>query len=435
MAGLEIKIGADSSELNAEISAAESKIKRLGALKVERVKLGLDVKELNSDITQAKAQLASLNKSVHTTGQSFNAMTPKVANGGNALMQFSRIAQDAPYGIIGIGNNLTATAEAFAHLKNQTGTTGGALKALAGSLMGSGGILLGVSLVTTAFTLFAQSGLTVGDLVDKLTGNNKQYAKSLTEVKDGTNATIAAAGGEIASLRSLAAAAQNTALSQRDRLNAVNELQSKYPAYFSNMTKEQIMNGSLVGTINQVTQALLAKARASFFTDKIIKNDEKLYNAQDAINNLNRELGKIQDDLLEKRKRYAGYSQNADNQTGAFLVKYKSQIEDLESKENALLDAKNAQLGIQSTAIKNNKIIQGQLDSQVALSLKLGEKAPAKSTGSTFVGSTPQVSPLQNNLDPSGLVDLNSYGWNKLYMNAYLLKNMVLIYKEFAFIL
>lgn len=164
MAGLEIKIGADSSELQAEISAAEAKIKRLGALKVERVKLGLDVKELNSDINQAKQQLSGLKKSVATTGQSFNTMTPQVANGGNALMQFSRIAQDAPYGIIGIGNNLTATAEAFSYLKNQTGSTGGALKALASSLMGSGGILLGISLVTTAFTLFAQSGLSIAML-------------------------------------------------------------------------------------------------------------------------------------------------------------------------------------------------------------------------------------------------------------------------------
>ena len=129
MAGLEVKIGADSSELQAEISAAEAKIKRLGALKVERVKLGLDVKELNADINQAKIQLASLNKAVTSTGQSFSAMTPKVANGGNTLMQFSRIAQDAPFGIIGIGNNLTATAESFSYLKQQTGSTGGALKA------------------------------------------------------------------------------------------------------------------------------------------------------------------------------------------------------------------------------------------------------------------------------------------------------------------
>lgn len=184
MANLQIEIGADSSELNSEISAAEAKIKRLGKLKVERVKLGLDVKELNSDINQAKVQLSSLNKSVQSTGQSFNAMTPKVANGGNALMQFSRIAQDAPYGIIGIGNNITATVEAFGHLKNSTGSAGGALKSMASSLLGTGGILLAVSLVTTALTYMSQNGITVSDVFKKLTGDFDGYADALKKVNE-----------------------------------------------------------------------------------------------------------------------------------------------------------------------------------------------------------------------------------------------------------
>lgn len=184
MANLEIQIGADSSELNSEIVAAEAKIKRLGKLKVERVKLGLDVKELNSDINQAKAQLTSLNKSVQSTSQSFNAMTPKVANGGNALMQFSRIAQDAPYGIIGIGNNITATAEAFGHLSKSSGGTGNALKAVASSLLGTGGILLAVSLVTTALTYMSQNGITVSDVFKKITGDFDGYSDALKKVNE-----------------------------------------------------------------------------------------------------------------------------------------------------------------------------------------------------------------------------------------------------------
>lgn len=404
MAKLEVQIGADSSELNAEISAAESKIARLKKEKAIQVKLGLDTSSLNKSITDAKTQLASLKKSVDNTSQSFAGMKPQVANGGNALMQFSRIAQDAPYGIIGIGNNITATAEAFTHLSKTSGGAGNALKAVASSLMGTGGILLAVSLVTTGLTLLSQSGLTMGDVFDKLTGNNKEYAKSLTEVKEGTNSAVAAAGGEIASLRALASVAQNVSLSQRERLDAVKQLQSQYPGYFSNMSKEKIMNGDLVGVINEVTKALLAKARAAFFTDKIIKNDEKLYNAQDAINNLNLELGRIQDDLLEKRKRYAAYSQNADNQTGAFLAKYKSQIEDLESKEMAILEAKNGQLLIQGKVIRGNKVIQEQLNSQIGLSMKLNESSSGK-VKTPATGVTPKVAGLDTAITSQGLAE------------------------------
>ena len=152
MAGLEIQIGADSSDLQKKIKEAELALKELSQVKLERIKLGLDTKEINGNIASVKKSLNELKTVSKDTGSAIGGMAPKVANGGNALMQFSRIAQDAPYGIIGIGNNLTATVEAFGHLKNSTGSTGSALKAMAGSIVGSGGILLAVSLVTTAFT-------------------------------------------------------------------------------------------------------------------------------------------------------------------------------------------------------------------------------------------------------------------------------------------
>lgn len=290
MAGLEIKIGADSSELQAEISAAEAKIKRLSALKVERVKLGLDVKELNSDINQAKQQLSGLKKSVATTGQSFNAMTPQVANGGNALMQFSRIAQDAPYGIIGIGNNLTATAEAFGHLKQQTGSTGGALKALAGSIMGTGGILLAISLVTTAFTYMAQNGLTVGDVYDKLTGKFNESKKALTDL--GVEAAKTS-GTEISSLRSLVSVAQDDTKSRQDRLLAVKNLQDMYPAYFGNLSTETIMNGDLTGVVSKLTGALKERARASALSSKAGELASKELEIQEKLRDTYQEVFKL----------------------------------------------------------------------------------------------------------------------------------------------
>jgi len=186
MAGgkLTVEIGADITDFEKKIKEVEFDIKELSKVKLDRLKLGLDTTEINSQIKDAKANLNSLKSTVKDTGQSFASAAPKVANAGNTLTQFSRIAQDAPFGIIGIGNNLTATAEAFASLKNQTGSTGGALKALGSSIMGTGGILLGVSLLTTGFTYLAQSGLTIGDVFNKLTGNTNAYSDALKKVND-----------------------------------------------------------------------------------------------------------------------------------------------------------------------------------------------------------------------------------------------------------
>jgi len=186
MAGgkLSVEIGADITDFEKKIKEVEFDIKELSKIKLDRLKVGLDTTEINNQIKDAKASLNSLKTAVKDTGQTFASASPKVANAGNTLTQFSRIAQDAPYGIIGIGNNITATAESFSYLKAQTGSTGGALKALASSIAGPGGILLGVSLLTTGLTLMAQSGLTVGDVIDKITGNTNAYSDALKKVND-----------------------------------------------------------------------------------------------------------------------------------------------------------------------------------------------------------------------------------------------------------
>lgn len=181
MAGgkLTVEIGADITDFEKKIKEVEFDIKELSKVKLDRLKLGLDTSEINAQIKDAKNNLTQLKTAVKDTGQSFASATPKVVNAGNTLTQFSRIAQDAPYGIIGIGNNITATAESFSYLKAQTGSTGGALKALASSITGTGGILLGVSLLTTGLTYLAQNGLTIGDVFNKLTGNTNAYSEAL----------------------------------------------------------------------------------------------------------------------------------------------------------------------------------------------------------------------------------------------------------------
>lgn len=280
---LEVGIGADITDFQKKVKEVESDIRDLSKIKLDQLKLGLDTKEINAQIKDAKNSLATLKDSFGKTGAVIGGQFTKgTANGSNALMQFSRIAQDAPYGIIGIGNNLTATAEAFSNLKNQTGTTGGAFKALASSLMGSGGILLGISLLTTGFTLLSQSGLSVGDVIDKLTGNFDANRKELQDM----NAEVAKnSQAQISSLNALVSTAKNVRISDEERLIAVKKLQSEYPAYFGNLSTEEILNGNVATAVKKVTQAIIAKAKAAASVDKIVKLAEEEEKIQSNIKN------------------------------------------------------------------------------------------------------------------------------------------------------
>jgi hypothetical protein len=184
MAKLEVEIGADNSEFKNKIKEVEFDIKQLSKVKLDQIKLGLDTKLIDSQIKDAKMSLKTLQTTLKDTGTSFTKLNKPVQNGGNTLMQFSRIAQDAPFGIMGIGNNITATAESFAHLSSSAGGTGNALKAVAASVTGVGGILLAVSLVTSALTYMSQNGITVSDVFNKLTGTFSEYGAALKKVNE-----------------------------------------------------------------------------------------------------------------------------------------------------------------------------------------------------------------------------------------------------------
>jgi len=283
MANLEIGIGADIKEWQKKFDEVESDIQQLANEKAIQIKLGLDTKEINSQIKDAKKYLNDLKQTAKDTGASFQKdLTPKVANGSNALMQFSRIAQDAPFGIMGIGNNITATAESFSYLVKETGSAKEAFKAVASSLLGTGGLLLAVSLVTSGLTYMSQKGLTVGDVFNKLSGNFDEARRAMQEL---SVETVKNSQAQISSLGAYVSVAKNINLSMSDRLLAVKKLQDEYPAYFGNLTQEQILNGNVANAVRGVTQALIAKAKATALTDRIVKLAEEEEKIQNNINN------------------------------------------------------------------------------------------------------------------------------------------------------
>lgn len=266
MANLEVQIGADNSEFNKKIAEVEKDIKELSQVKLDQIKLGLDTKEIDANIKDAKKSLNDLKSAMKDTGTAFQGAAPKVANAGHTLTQFSRIAQDAPFGIMGIGNNLTATAEAFSNLSKESGGAGNALKAVVGSLMGGGGILLAISLVTTALTVMSQKGLTVSDVFNKLTGNFDAFGQELKKVNQEAAKNAAE---QVASVGAYVSVAKDINLSMQERLIAVKKLQDEYPAFFGNLSKEQILNGNVANAVNEVVAALKAKARAQAYAGKL----------------------------------------------------------------------------------------------------------------------------------------------------------------------
>lgn len=393
MANLEVQIGADNSELNKKIKEAELNLKELSKIKLEQIKLGLDTKEITGNIKSVKQELTLLKTVAKDSGNAISGMAPKVANGSNALMQFSRIAQDAPYGIIGIGNNITATVESFGHLKNSTGSAGGALKAMASSLMGTGGILLGVSLLTTGLTLLSQSGMSVGDIIDKVTGNFNEFGEAIKKASDeGVKATA----GEVFGLKALVSAAQNKALSDKDRLIAVENLQKQYPAYFGNLSKEEIMTSNLTGVVKELTSALINRAIAEKLAGASAEIQLGIYQKNAQLvkqKNITSALElKLENDLAAAKK------SNSNSAAQLAIITAKG--------TNAINDSKEAENEFRNEILKGTKAIeqrQNVINQLTASSIKLQQSSGSGKAAKT-PNITPQVSGVESQLISVGLV-------------------------------
>ena len=104
-----------------------------------------------------EANVNQFTPAMNKAGQALTNLQKNSNSAQLALVNLGRVAQDAPYGFIGIANNLNPLLEGFQRLKAESGSTGGALKALGSSLMGAGGIGVALSLVTAAIS-FASIG-------------------------------------------------------------------------------------------------------------------------------------------------------------------------------------------------------------------------------------------------------------------------------------
>ena len=136
------------------------------------VEIGAKVEGLSAGVNTATGQLDKLGKAAQATAPQVQKLTQATQGYNSVGVDFARIVQDAPFGIIGIGNNITQLAGSFQNLKNTTGSTSAALKASFASIFSSGNALvLGISVLTTAFTILQQKGFF----------KSEEAAKSLNE--------------------------------------------------------------------------------------------------------------------------------------------------------------------------------------------------------------------------------------------------------------
>ena len=168
-----ISIDADVSTLEAELIKAQNELRQFQNTLKKTTDVGT-IKTLNENIANTSGKIAHLNDRLGQSGKS-------MGDASQSLINFSRIAQDAPYGIIGIANNLNPMVESFQRLAKTEGGTKKALQAMAAGLIGPAGIGVAIGVVSSLAVTFSKE---IKEFFKGPTGELEEFRKKLKDVAD-----------------------------------------------------------------------------------------------------------------------------------------------------------------------------------------------------------------------------------------------------------
>jgi hypothetical protein len=313
--------------------------------------------EVQAQVAQAQAALRQLQTSLKGTEQAAKGVStqmPKLGNSTNqatfALTNFSRVVQDAPFGIIGIANNIDPLLQSFTALKASTGSTGAALKALAGSLIGGGGLALAVSAVTSAFTFFALSQRGANKELNEAKSTTDGYVRNLTEQK--------------LELQSLVNIVKDAAQSEQTRTKALERLNQILPDSIGKLTQQNIVTAEGVNIIRQYVKAIEARATAELLVNRLAENNVKLFDNRRAT--LERVV-QLNEDIASAERRQQRFERVGNLEVAAEIQKEINSL--LKERESLQSEGRKTANDI----LKQNEGIRTEYERQLPLSIQLNK--------------------------------------------------------------
>ena len=249
------------------------------------IPIGAPLGQLDKDLKGAESKLKGFAAEASKTAGVLGGSTVKGANSAAFAMQnLGRVAQDAPFGFIGIQNNLNPLLESFQRLKQETGSSSSALKALGQSLIGPAGLGIALSVVSAGILFYQQYQQRANKEITDAKKVTDEYINSLNQVDQARLKGGQSAASELTTIKLLYDQYQNAALPLEKRKEAYKEIQKLYPAYFGNLKFETSATDKTKTAYDSLTQSILATARARAAADLITKNSTRqLENEQKVI--------------------------------------------------------------------------------------------------------------------------------------------------------
>lgn len=223
---------------------------------------------ITADNQQAVKNIQETVTATTNLGNSFKKLPNTSGQATQAIVNISRVAQDASYGFMGIANNLNPLLESFQRLQASSGSTGKALKAMGSVLMGPAGIGLAVGVVSSLFVSF-------GDEILNFITQTSAADVSLKKFNDTMSKSVGEAQAEIDKLVILNGIVTDNTKSTNERERALNQLKSTYKGNLELQALDITDGAKLTTVIDTISAALKRKATAQAFATIIAEEEAK----------------------------------------------------------------------------------------------------------------------------------------------------------------
>lgn len=294
-------------QLSAQYSVNRIAINKLSQEYLENTEAG---KKLIKETNEIRQRMIKLQEATGNHTLSVGNYT-KVWNGlGYSVSQVVRelpsLAINAQTFFMAISNNLPILVDELQRAKevNKTAAMEGKTivpvwKQVVKSLLSFNTVMVAV---VTVLSLFGDK---IIDFIAGLFKGKKSMdaaTVSAQNLQDAMADGVKSSSDEIVNLKLLYNASQDQNRSMEDRKAAIDELQRLYPGYLGNLSDEEILAGNAVTAYENLQEAIIAKAKAEAYANKIAENTLKIFEIQNSEQYRDIENAQRTIDLYKKRR-------------------------------------------------------------------------------------------------------------------------------------
>lgn len=297
-------------EFNRETKSVQS------ALSSARLALGqyqAQAKSLSATINQSTLSVANQGREVKKLEGYHKSFNSGIRSTNTLAVEFSRIVQDLPYGMQGVGNNIQQLTQNWAYYaqsarqaaaaNGQSISTWGLIRGAMSSMLSPLNLLtLGVSAVTAGWVLYekwAQKSAKATKEAEKATTSYIETLEGVSRAQaDGQSNALK----ELTSIEQLYKATQNVNIPMEDRVGYAKELIKQGGKLFESTTEESIVAGKASEAYDKLTNSIRQTAMAQAYMQKMTDNATTALNNNLKILNEANEIQKINQQIQQARQ-------------------------------------------------------------------------------------------------------------------------------------